>query len=109
DRVVERELVVARDEVDRLLGLAVEPGVDVGARQKAFRDGPDLAGIALDERPNVVAEAAVPLDPAIAGERTHLVQAGRVPGLRDQLRAGQDRVGLDVPDDRWPRDRPAVL
>ena len=32
DGVVEREPVVAGDEVDRLLGLAVEPGVDVGAR-----------------------------------------------------------------------------
>ena len=67
------------------------------------------SGVALDERADVVPEAAVPLDPAIARERPDLVQAGRVPRLGDELRAGEDRVGLDVPDDRRPRDRRAVL
>ena len=74
--------------------------VDVRAAEEPLRDGPDLARVALDERAHVVAEAAVPLDPAVADEAADLVQPAGVPRLGDELRAGQDRVGLDVPEDR---------
>jgi hypothetical protein len=35
----------------------------------------------------------------VAGEAAHLVEAAGVPGLGDQLGAGQGRVGVDVPDE----------
>ena len=68
----------------------------------------DHALVALDEAPDVVAEAAVPLRPAEAGEVADLVQPAGVPGLGDDLGVGQLVVELDVPEDRRIVHRVAV-
>ncbi len=109
DQVGEGEPVVAGDEVDRLLRLAIGVRVQVRAADQPLAHGPDAAGIAAHEPTHVIPEAAVPLHPAVAHERADLVQPGGVPRLGDQLRPGQHRVAVDVPQDRRPRQRPAVL
>ena len=109
DEVVEREAVVAGDEVDAGPGLAVLVAVDVRAAEEALADRADQAPVALDEGADVVAEPAVPLGPAIADEAADLVQAAGVPRLGDELRAGQRRVGLDVPQRRRVLHRLAGL
>ena len=99
DEVVEREAVVAGHEVDAGLRLAVACGRRCpGCRGSAGMTPGPCRGSPLTNAADVVAEAAVPLDPAVADEAADLVQAAGVPGLGDQLRAGQDRVGLDVPE-----------
>ena len=50
---------------------------------------PVRPGVAAEEAPQRVPVAAVPLAPAVAGKIAHVIQAGGVPGLRDQRRAGQ--------------------
>jgi hypothetical protein len=49
---------------------------------------------------DVVAEAAVPFLPGVAREGADLVKADGVPGFGDELRAGQERIRLDVPEHR---------
>src|SRR5207245_6884817 len=53
--------------------------------------------------------AAVPFGPAIAREMTDLVKPGRVPGLRDHLRAYQIVFELDLPHNRWMSERGSIL
>src|SRR6185295_17450456 len=52
---------------------------------------------------DIVAEAAVPLQPGIAGETADLVESRRIPGLRDEPGAGQLRIRFDVPENWRPR------
>jgi len=59
--VVQREPVVAGDEVDARERGPVRPLVEVGAAGDARRDRAYEAGVAAHEAPDVVAEAAVPL------------------------------------------------
>ena len=66
-------------------------------------------GIALDKRAHVVAEAAIPLFPLLTDKAAHLVEPSSIPCLGDQLCAGQDRVVLDVPQDRRVGQRRALL
>ena len=108
DEVVEREAVVAGDEVDALLGLALLVAVDLGAADQPVGEAPDRARLAAEEVADVVAEAAVPLLPAVADEAADLIQPGGVPRLGDELGAGQRRVGLDVPEHRRVRQRVAA-
>src|SRR4030095_6980277 len=99
DQVVEGEAVVACDEVDALLRLTLLVTVDLGAAHQPVREPPDRAGLAPEEGPHVVAEAAVPLLPAIPDEAADLIQAPGVPGLSDELRPGEDWIRFDVPED----------
>src|SRR5690606_15547079 len=80
DEVVEREPVVAGDEVDALLGLAPLVPEDVGAPDEAVGEAFDGAGLAAGEGADLVAEASVPLTPTVADEGADLVQPGGVPG-----------------------------
>ena len=109
DQVVEREAVVAGDEVDAGLRIAVLVAVDVRAAEEPLGEVPDLARLGPHERAHVVAEPPVPLHPAVAHEAADLVEPAGVPRLGDQLGAGQDRVGLDLPEDRRIGQRLAVL
>jgi hypothetical protein len=73
------------------------------------RDLRDHARLAAHEAAHVVAELAVPFLPAVADEAADLVQPGRVPGLGDQLDAGETGVRLDVPEHRRIAHRRAGL
>ena len=108
-QVLEREAVVAGDEVDALRRLARARAVQVGAAEQAVGQPRDGAVVAAHEGTHVVAEVAVPLLPAVADEVADLVQAGGVPRLGDQLGAGEHGVGLDVPQHRRVGQRVALL
>ena len=60
----------------------------------------DHVRIAPPEAAQVVAVVAVPFGPAQAAERAHLIAAGGVPRLGDDLRVGQQRVFGDRLDHR---------
>ena len=107
--IVQREAVVAGYEVDALLRLALLMAVEVRAAEQAPRKAPRGRGVALHEAAHVVPEAAVPLFPVVADERAELIEAGRVPGLGDQLRAGEHRIGFDIPQHGRVLERPAFL
>ena len=84
---------MAGDEVDRVARAAALALVEVGTAGDARGQGRHRAGLAAQEGAHVVAEAAVPLGPAaVRGETAHLVEAGRVPGLGDDLGVGEHRV-----------------
>ncbi len=108
DEVVQREAVVAGDEVDALLGLAALVLVHVRAADQPAGERADRPVVALEEAAHVVAEPAVPFLPALAGEAPDLVEAGRVPGFRDQLDVREHRVRLDVPQHRRRGHRAAL-
>src|SRR5262249_9118135 len=96
DQIVHREAVVAGDEVDAVFGLAFLSAVDVGAAEQPGREMPYESVVASQEMPDVVAETAVPFLPRVADEGADLIESGGVPGFGDELRAGQQRVRLDV-------------
>ena len=65
DEVVEREAVVTRHEVDALLGLAFLVTVDLWAAHQPVRDAEHRTRLGAEEGPDVVAEPAIPLLPAV--------------------------------------------
>ncbi len=106
--VVKGEPVVGRDEVDAMVRPALLVLEQVGTARDAFGDFRDLARIALDECPDVVAILPVPLRPA--GRKTSDgVKARRVPTFGDSLHAGKDRVARDLGEDRLVGKPVAVL
>ena len=74
DEVIEREAVVAGDEVDALLGLALLMTVDFGAAEHAVGDGAPMPSSPLHETADIIAETAVPLLPASPMKLPDLVQ-----------------------------------
>ena len=109
DEIGEGEAVVARDEVHRVPRRPVLAVVEVGAAGEPRGEEPRHAGVALDEPAHVVPEVAVPLGPAApAREAAHLVEAGGVPGLGDELHVGHHRVGRDRLEERRVRKHLAV-
>ena len=103
DEVIQREAVVAGDEVHALLGLSLLVTIDVGTAEQPVRHIADRAGIAPREAADIVAEPAVPLLPPVADERADLVEAGGIPGFGDELGAREHGVVLDVPQNRGVR------
>ena len=82
---------------------------DRRCRPGAWR-GRRHAGVAAHEAAHVVAELAVPLGPALTGgERAHLVEAGGVPGLGDELGVGEHRILGDALEHRRVGQHLAVL
>ena len=81
DEVVQREAVVAGDEVDALLRLALLVPVHVGAAGQPVRQGRHGSGVALQESPDVVAKLAVPFLPAVAEEASRPGRGRRRPTL----------------------------
>ena len=104
DQVVEREAVVAGHEIQAGLRVRVLVPVQVRAAEEPLHQRLHHPGIAPQERADVVAEAAIPFHPAVARELADLVEPARVPGLGDEPRAGQDRICLDIEQDRRFRD-----
>src|SRR5689334_2285154 len=82
--------------------------VEVGAAGHPSGHRRDLAVIASPEGSDVIAEPAVPLPPALAGEAADLVEPARVPGLGDQAAVLKQRIGLDLPSLGWVFERLAV-
>ncbi|CAM4196786.1 hypothetical protein ROMU108268_19215 [Roseomonas mucosa] len=92
DEVAQGEAVMRGHEVHRGPGLAAAAVEDLAGAGEAAGEAGAQAGIAAPEAAHVVAEAVVPFGEArrVVAE---LVAAGAdVPGLRDQLDLGQDRV-----------------
>src|SRR5579859_2604579 len=66
------------------------------------------SGIAPDEAADDVAIASVPFRPSIDGEVTHLIEAGRIPGLHNEFGISKSFIQLNMPEDRRILDRPAI-
>ena len=74
---------------------------------RRLRRHPDIA---LQIRPERVPVLSVPLCPSAPGRKTsHLVHAARIPGLRDQLHARQQRIPCQTVQKRRVFHRGAVL
>src|SRR5580704_17213565 len=97
DQIVQRKSVVAGDEVDADLRLALLAPVNLRTAQHSVSDARYGPVVAAKKTPYIVAELPVPLTPAIPGEAPDLIESGRIPGLGDQFRPCQRRVRLDVP------------
>src|SRR5262249_44698885 len=107
NEIIEREAVVAGDEVDALLRFALFAPVHVRASTEPEPPGAGHPIVAFEKRPEIVAEPPVPVLPAIADETADLIQPGGVPSFGDQLDIGEDRIGFDVPEDRRRSHRAA--
>ena len=95
DQVLQREAVVAGDEVDAGVRLAPAGLVQVARAGEAAGELADHAAVALPVGAHGVAVAVVPLGPA-ERELAHLVAAlAQVPGLGDQLDLREHRVLAD--------------
>src|SRR4030095_12973888 len=79
DEVVQREAVMAGDEIEAVLDFALLVGVDVGAAEQPGRDMRHHPVLTLQETAYVVAEAAVPFLPRVAGKGADLIEAPGVP------------------------------
>src|SRR5262249_20268690 len=97
DQIVERETVVAGDEIHALLRVALLMSIDLRTAHQAIREPGNSACVAAKEAAKIVAEASIPLAPTVAQKTSHLINPRRVPRLRDKLGAHQPRIGLDVP------------
>ena len=107
-QVVERVAVVRRDEVDAVVRPAAAGLVEVAGAGEARGHRAGHAVVAAPEAADVVAVVAVPLGPALVGERADLVGAGGVPRFGDDLRVGEHRVFGDQLDQRRVRHELAV-
>ena len=93
DEVVQREPVVARDEVHGVPGQPPVGLVQVGAATNSVGEEADEPGVPAPEAANVVAVFAVPLaPPPPEREAADLIQSRRVPRLRDELGVGEHAV-----------------
>src|SRR5262249_11977687 len=108
DGVLHRETVVDRDEVDAVLR-SLSVLVDIGASADASRHRTEHPRVTLDELPDVVTEAPVPLGPPIAWKVSDLIQPCSVPRFCNYFAVCQCVVELYLPDERWVRERSAVL
>jgi hypothetical protein len=108
DQVVERQAIVAGDEVDALFRAPFLVLIQIRAPDQTICDGPDHPGIPLEEGPHVVAKSTVPFFPAIADKAADLVETRCIPGFCNQLDVGQNRVRFDVPEDGGVLQRAAV-
>ncbi len=108
--VPEGEPVVARHEVDAVVRRAAVVLVQIRAAADPGGDGGRQAVIAPHESAHVVAVARVPLGPAPrGGERAHLIKAGGIPRLGDDLAVRQDRVVDDALQEGRVAEHAAVL
>ena len=97
DQIIEGEAVMGGDEVNAAHGIPVELGEGVKAAANDIAQITDHAGVALDEAAHRVPEATVPHRPAVADERTDLVETGSIPGFGNDLGTGQNGVRVDIP------------
>ena len=100
DEVVQRKTIVARNEIDTLLDFALPLTINAWAAKQTIGYAPHRIIRAPEEVADIIAKSVVPLLPAVSHEAADLIKSCRVPCLRDHLRTGQRRVGLDVPKHR---------
>src|SRR5262249_23601054 len=86
-QVIECESIVARDEIDALLGLALLVTVDLRAADQSVSKPPQRPPVAPKEAAGVVAEAAVPLLQTDRDKGADLEESSRIQRLGDELRA----------------------
>src|SRR5512143_1843746 len=91
---------MATDEMNALLRIPRLMPIYVGTAQESGCKSLSRTAVAAEKSSHVIPKPAVPLSPAVADEASHLVKPSRVPCLGDQLDAGQDRVRVDIPEDR---------
>ncbi len=95
NQVLQREAVVRGDEVDAGMRPPARPSVQVLRAGEALRQVAHHAIVALPVAAHAVAEAVVPLGPAVGEVADAVAAVAEVPGLRDQLHAVERRVLAD--------------
>ena len=95
DEVVQREAVVAGDEVDARVGSPPTGTEDVARAGQSGRQLGHLTEVAAPEAPHAVAKRAIPFRPARRELSETKAVGTRVPGLGDELDVRQDWVLLD--------------
>src|SRR4029077_2815945 len=103
DEVVQCEAVMTRHIVNTLLNLAFFMTVNCGATEQAVSKPSHRSLFPTKKAPHVVSEPSVPLLPTVPDEVADLVEPGGVPGLGNELAAGERRVGFNVPQYRRMR------
>src|SRR4029434_8558573 len=91
---------MTRHEVDTLLDLALFMTVNCRAAEQAVRKTSHRSLFPTKKAPHVVSEFSVPLLPTVADEPADFVEAGRVPGLGNELGPSDRRVRFNVPQYR---------
>src|SRR5277367_4581085 len=103
DQVVQGEAVMGSHIVNALVGV-IRVSASVGEKIVAAIDAAHEIGnhacIALNEAANVVAKAAVPLQPCYAGESAAELKRSGIPRLRDQPHFSQLRVAGNCTEQR---------
>ena len=57
--------------------------------------------VALDKAADVVAKLPIPFLPLILTKAANLIKTTRIPCFRNEFCSGKDRIGVDLPNDRW--------
>src|SRR5262249_3672226 len=109
DEIVQSEPIMAGDEIDALFGFAILMCIDVGTSREPTGHRADSTVVALEKSSDIVTKPAVPFLPTVSDEISDLVKTGRVPCLGDQLYVGENRIGLDVPENRRRLHRATAL
>src|SRR5271157_2451714 len=87
DYVVEGKAIVARNEIDALLGFALLRTINTRAAKETIGCATNRIIRAAEEVADIIAKAVVPLLPAISHEAADLIKSCRVPGLGNHLRS----------------------
>ena len=99
---MQREAVVAGDEIDAGVRPAAAPFVEIAGAAKPRGELGDHAAVAFPELADRVAVLAVPFRPQ-GGKVAHLVAPfAQVPRLGDQLHLREHRVLVDDVEERRP-------
>src|SRR5579875_884227 len=109
EQIVESKSIVTGHEVDALFWGSTLSRVDIRASNQSLLQVDHCVSIGLEETPNIITEAAVPIFPAISTEDPYQVEATRIPGLRNQFFAREHRIGIDFPKNRSVIDGLSML
>src|SRR6266481_3705685 len=91
---------MTRHIVNTLLNLAFFMTVNCGATEQAVSKPSHRSLFPTKKAPHVVSEPSVPLLPTVPDEAAYFVEAGRIPGLGNQLGPSERRVRFNVPQYR---------
>ena len=94
---------MAGDEIDADLGGTVFIAINIWTANQPLGHLARHGRITFKEMAHVIAKTAIPFLPVIRNETADLVKTGGIPSLSNQLGSRQDRVGIDIPKDRWQR------